>query len=189
MTKQLPANFQSDLDYIQSKHESAQAAVCVAVEDAIFAGEALIGLKEKCEHGEFTRLVEAHTTISMRTAQRYMKAARNQLLLDAIKGDDHFEGVGLMELVELTPMKVKAMEFGYEYDAFMSNMDKAVRSIGKAVEAVKAGAEGFDIPINDDSKFAMLCRHAMNNPEQADWEELSTNPLAYAKFCSSAGVS
>ncbi len=65
---------------IAKLHMSAWSAAQNAVADAIEAGMRLAEAKEKLPHGSWSDFVEQDCKMSIRTAQRYMKAARDETI-------------------------------------------------------------------------------------------------------------
>ncbi|MEW8230384.1 MAG: DUF3102 domain-containing protein [Candidatus Thiodiazotropha endolucinida] len=74
----------SDLAAYQSKirkhHNAAQAAADSAIKNALAAGKLLVKAKAEVRHGEWLPFLES-TGVNPRTAQRYMKLAKNEHLL------------------------------------------------------------------------------------------------------------
>src|SRR4051812_29165519 len=60
-----------------AEHEAFERDARSAIGHAIRAGEALIAAKAKVRHGEWLPWLEAHFPASERTAQGYMRLARN----------------------------------------------------------------------------------------------------------------
>jgi hypothetical protein len=96
----LTTQYAHEIDLIVTNHNAAMRDAKSAIQYAIKSGEALLELKEKCERGTFTQIVEEGAQLNMRTAQRYMNAARNQSLLEG-DGEDLFDGMTLTALSEL----------------------------------------------------------------------------------------
>lgn len=65
---------------IQAHHDAAHAAADKAIEHAKQAGALLLEVKASLPHGDFTKWVEVHLTVSQRQAQRYMAAAEGKTL-------------------------------------------------------------------------------------------------------------
>ena len=72
---------------IRSAHADCFAAVNRGLDFARRAGELLIEAKAALPHGEFTAWVERECGIVPRTAQRYVKIARNWPAIEAAKSD------------------------------------------------------------------------------------------------------
>jgi len=65
---------------IAKLHKSAFMAAQSAIGTAIQCGEKLLAAKETVAHGEWTDFVETHCKMSLRSAQRYMKAAKDETI-------------------------------------------------------------------------------------------------------------
>jgi hypothetical protein len=67
---------------INAEHAKAEAAARSAVDHALRAGELLIEAKGQCQHGEWGAWIQEHCEFSERTAQVYMRVARELPKLD-----------------------------------------------------------------------------------------------------------
>lgn len=65
---------------IQAHHDAAHNAADKAIEHAKQAGVLLLEVKASLPHGEFTKWVDVHLTVSQRQAQRYIAAAQGKAL-------------------------------------------------------------------------------------------------------------
>src|SRR5271165_5330168 len=63
---------------IRAEHEAVSVALKESVRHAIAAGELLIEAKRKLGHGQWLPWLRDHCTISERTAQLYMRVAKNR---------------------------------------------------------------------------------------------------------------
>jgi Protein of unknown function (DUF3102) len=63
---------------IRAEHEAVSHALKESVRHAITAGELLIEAKEQLDHGQWLPWLRDHCTISERTAQLYMRVAKNR---------------------------------------------------------------------------------------------------------------
>lgn len=72
---------------IEAHHAAAHAAADKAIEHAKQAGVLLLEVKASLPHGEFTKWVDVHLTVSQRQAQRYMAAAQGRELVRKTKSD------------------------------------------------------------------------------------------------------
>ena len=70
---------------INAEHKRAEQSAKNAIAHALKAGELLIAAKSKVEHGEWLPWLEQHCTVSERTAQAYMRIAKEWPKLDAPK--------------------------------------------------------------------------------------------------------
>ena len=68
---------------IKAEHEAVSVALKDSVRHAIAAGEMLIEAKEQLKHGQWLPWLNEHCTISERTAQLYMRTARNREAIEA----------------------------------------------------------------------------------------------------------
>ena len=68
---------------IKAEHEAVSVALKDSVRHAITAGELLIEAKDKVGHGQWLPWLRDHCTISERTAQLYMRCARNREAIEA----------------------------------------------------------------------------------------------------------
>jgi hypothetical protein len=75
-----PPSLEDRAALIRSAHNDVAAAVLTAVERALEAGLQLIAAKAQIGHGRFETYV-AHCGLQMRTAQNYMKLARQETKL------------------------------------------------------------------------------------------------------------
>jgi hypothetical protein len=83
MSKELSASKSSDIrDLIQEANDHHNLAITAAKNTLVHArdsGIVLLELKERCQHGSLTKMIEDNDgglNMSMRTAQRYMQIAR-----------------------------------------------------------------------------------------------------------------
>lgn len=215
MGSNLPELYQDDLDYIERKHESATLKAWAAVEDAIHAGQALIDLKAKCKHGEFTKLVTDGTSLSMSTAQRYMNAARNkQTLLDQGTPLDAIEQMSLTALVDLSKKPKAKPDSEFEQrlaslaDSFNESHDKFIAScihhnkemlrIAREIEPdllvefeainqqrIEAGES--EVFDYNPTHFALI-RELVDNPDLYSEQDAATDPNWTAKAAFNARI-
>jgi len=80
------APLQSLAAQVNAAHEHACASVRAGLDSAREAGSVLLEVKGRLRHGEFLPWVAAHTQLSARTAQGYMRLSRKWPLLAA--GED-----------------------------------------------------------------------------------------------------
>jgi hypothetical protein len=87
MTDALDTNRSNSLVDLAARIRAEHAAVAEAFKDslkhAIAAGELLVEAKEKLQHGQWLPWLREHCTISERTAQLYMRAAKHRGELEA----------------------------------------------------------------------------------------------------------
>jgi hypothetical protein len=68
---------------IQTWHQAVEAALKDSVHHAIEAGDLLIEAKAQLKHGQWRAWLHEHCKVTERTAQRYMRLARNRLAIEA----------------------------------------------------------------------------------------------------------
>lgn len=68
---------------INAEHEQCEVHMRAGVDHAIKAGELLIEAKSLCAHGEWGAWLQANCAFAERTAQAYMRVARNREALEA----------------------------------------------------------------------------------------------------------
>ena len=76
------------VDEINAEHDAAQDHAGKAIEHAQRAGQLLLDAKADLKHGEFQGWVESNLRVSVRQAQRYMRAAQGKpMTARGIKND------------------------------------------------------------------------------------------------------
>jgi hypothetical protein len=85
-------------DQIRAEHDLAQNAFRSALEHARNCGLLLLRAKEQCAHGEWQPWLKAHVHFAERTAQAYMKIAREWERLEAKSATDC--GFGIRDALE-----------------------------------------------------------------------------------------
>ena len=68
---------------INQEHEQCCDAFTAGLQHALNAGDLLIQAKALCEHGEWGAWLAVHCSMSERTAQSYMRVARNREAIEA----------------------------------------------------------------------------------------------------------
>ena len=68
---------------INAEHEATEAAMQSGLEHAMKAGELLLEAKQAVQHGDWLPWLKANCSVSERTAQLYMKVARERETLGA----------------------------------------------------------------------------------------------------------
>lgn len=84
---------------IAEEHRQCQQAATVAVMHAMAAGDLLIEAKALCGHGEWAGWVAEHCAVAERTAQLYMRLARNRPLVEA--NAQRVAGLGIRQAAAL----------------------------------------------------------------------------------------
>jgi hypothetical protein len=64
------------LGRIEAEHQAAVRSARMAIQHAIACGALLIEARLRVEHGEWSKWVETHLTLSLRQAEKYMRIAR-----------------------------------------------------------------------------------------------------------------
>ncbi len=85
---------------IRAEHQAVSAALKESVRHAIAAGELLIEAKGQLGHGRWLPWLQDHCTISERTAQLYMRVAKNRTEVE----DQMRNGVADLTLNEVTAL-------------------------------------------------------------------------------------
>lgn len=85
---------------INNHHDAAQAAAQSAIEHALQAGQLLIEVKASLAHGELTDWITQHCRFSTRTAQAYMRLAKQLPTLDAANAQ-RVAGLSLREAMKV----------------------------------------------------------------------------------------
>jgi hypothetical protein len=215
MSTNLPTIYQDEIDYIERRHESFNLKIANAVEDAIQAGAALIDLKAKCKHGEFTKLVTERTSLSMKTAQRYMNAYNNrEQLLERGVDPEVIQQMSLTALVDLNRKpKVKAdpesdarvmelaAKFNESHSEFIATairqnqaMLKIAREIKpdllaefERVNQLRIEAGESEVFDHSSTHFALV-RELVDNPDLYTEEGAATDPNWTAKAAFNARI-
>ena len=68
---------------IRSEHEAVSTALKESVRHAITAGELLIEAKSQVQHGQWLSWLRDHCAMSERTAQLYMRTAKNRKQIES----------------------------------------------------------------------------------------------------------
>jgi hypothetical protein len=92
------------LDAIHMEHDRAIRSAKTTIDHATRCGNMLLAAKEKVQHGEWEKWVDANTTLSSRNAQRYMRIASKASSMTLLEG-----GMGIAEALEMisTPTTLK----------------------------------------------------------------------------------
>jgi hypothetical protein len=105
---------------IRAEHEAASHALKESVRHAIAAGELLIEAKGRLDHGRWLPWLKDHCAISERTAQLYMRVARNRAEIEAeIANPQRIADLTLSEAAALLMLSSdvrKLMNFAREAD-------------------------------------------------------------------------
>ena len=116
-------------------HDACVAALRIAADTARQAGEALIEAKSLVAHGEWSGWIKANFRGGMRTAQRYMKVAKNW---DSIAGKNdsvsHLSVTQALDLLDGGDELERALKLQAEVDALRPELDFLRRSVETADE-------------------------------------------------------
>lgn len=130
-----------------SHHDVAAASLRVAAEHARHAGDALIEAKALLPHGKWSGWIKAHFRGGMRTAQRYMKIAKNW---ETIAGKNvsvtHLSVMQVLSLLDGGGELERALKNQAELDALQSELD----FLNKAVKSADEGGLRFILKRLDD---------------------------------------
>jgi Protein of unknown function (DUF3102) len=86
---------------IRTEHRAAAASLSDAMRHAMTAGELLIEAKTLVKHGQWLPWLSDHVSISERTAQLYMRVARNRAEIEAAKSATAIADLTLNEAAAL----------------------------------------------------------------------------------------
>jgi hypothetical protein len=117
------------LDRFRSYHEATIEALRHSVEYAIDAGNLLLEAKEQLKHGQWLPWLAANCTMSERTAQLYMRLARNRAAIE-----DQMKSAGVADLTLeqaaalIAPMApVQSMEPVYQFAVQLAAIDSRIK--------------------------------------------------------------
>lgn len=184
---------------INRLHSEATASARNAVEKAVECGQMLISLKASCKHGEFTKLITEQTSVSPRTARRYMWAAESKDALLQNGQADPFEG-SLQSLINLHPKSEIPLAdldvighmrfgdslvhlFGEDHERFVSDLRKLF------IPIMTFAGSGEEMPEHSDNQdhetFLSACRYSRLNFGSINWGGLLEGDIEAAmKFWS-----
>jgi hypothetical protein len=144
---------------IKAEHEAVSTALKDSIRHAIRAGSLLVEAKEQLKHGQWLPWLRDHCTISERTAQLYMRCAKNR---EAIE-DQIRNGVADLSLNEAAAMLMLSSD---------------VRKL-LALTKTMAGLEGEElIKFCVDNDIATLTTPFGDVPEPTDQERVEWNLFA-----------
>jgi hypothetical protein len=86
---------------IKAEHEAVSSALKESVRHSIAAGELLVEAKGQLDHGQWLPWLRDHCTISERTAQLYMRLAKNRAEIEKRNDDCGFGDLTLNEAAAL----------------------------------------------------------------------------------------
>jgi hypothetical protein len=114
---------------INAEHQQAEVVLRRGLEHAKNAGELLLQAKEHCGHGQWLPWLKENVHFSVRTAQAYMRIAKEWNRLEAKSATvAHLGYREALELLTVSPVDVDA------------NLERATVLLREGVEMVRAGA-------------------------------------------------
>jgi hypothetical protein len=144
---------------IQVEHLAVSAALKESVRHAIAAGELLIEAKTQVPHGQWLPWLDKHCSISERTAQLYMRCAKNRGTIE----DQIRNGIADLSLNEAAALLMLSSD------------------VRKLIEMVKTmeGLQGEElVKFCADNDIAMLSGNPFNAPEPTDQERVEWHVFA-----------
>lgn len=131
---------------IADEHEACSAAARQSLQHAMQCGDLLLQAKRECKHGEFTKWLADNLPGSKRTAQLYMRLAKNRQAIEAKTQGIAF--LSIDEAVKLLAETKKPDGFeGWPYLDWLSDLDgtgyAAVDSDNNIIELLPADHRGF----------------------------------------------
>ena len=137
---------------INAQHEACRDAANAAVEHAVHAGELLIEAKASIPHGEWLTWIEGRCGVSERTAQAYMRLARELPKLDSEKAQ-RVEDLPLRKaLAELAEPKLDGL---LESNAEQKLREQGMDELPPGLSAVLATTKDGEVTIKPEFIFAM----------------------------------
>jgi hypothetical protein len=156
---------------IKTEHQAVAASLKESVRHSIAAGDLLIEAKSQLKHGQWLPWLRDHCTISERTAQLYMRCAKNRAELEK----QIRNGVGDLSLNEATALLMMSSDI-------KKVLDFARRADGMdSEELVKHCAEN-DIAMFTYHPFGEKYFHELEDSEKLEW-------LLYRLFLMKSGFS
>lgn len=154
---------------IRAAHEAVGLALSESVRHAIAAGELLIEAKAQLQHGQWLPWLRDHCTISERTAQLYMRVAKNRAEIESQMRND---------VADLSLNEVAAL-------LMLSSDVRKLMSFARTAEGL-SGDELFDFCIAND---VGVIRDQSYNPfaGRSDAEMLEWHVFALFLSCDSEG--
>lgn len=180
------------VERINAEHRACEVAAHSAVEHAINAGELLTEVKAELGHGEFGTWLEANFEGTARSAQTYMKLARNRDALEAnTQHRTHLNSIGLWlpasdlsirgALAELPPPKSKDREPEESEDAAIrAELEACEGRITSGIHKMRAQRDSL-IGCLTTAKTAGDFDKAREIAEHIDRLEMYVRPLTYSE--------
>jgi hypothetical protein len=144
---------------IKAEHEAVSVALKDSVRHAIEAGSLLLEAKEQVKHGQWLPWLREHCTISERTAQLYMRTAKNREEIEK----QIRNGVADLSLNEAAAMLALSSDIKKLFD-FVRRADGM-----DSDELVKHCAEN-DIAMFKNHPFGGKYFHELDDPTKLEWE-------------------
>ncbi len=137
---------------INAEHEACRDAANAAVEHAVRAGELLIEAKASIPHGEWLTWIEGRCGVSERTAQAYMRLARELPKLDSEKAQRVADLPLRKALAELAEPKLDGLlESNAEQKLREQGMDKLPHGLSALLSTTRDG----EVTVKPEFIFAM----------------------------------
>ena len=143
---------------IKVEHTAVSTALNESVKHAIAAGELLIEAKDQIAHGQWLPWLDDHCTISERTAQLYMRCAKNRRAIE----DQIRNGVADLSLNEAAAMLMLSSEVRKLF-AFAKRLESADPE--HLIDICAAG--GFAVIRTN--PFGSKEWNELTEPEQLEW--------------------
>jgi hypothetical protein len=144
---------------IKQEHETVSAALTDSLRHAIEAGELLQEAKKQVPHGGWRPWLAQHCTISERTAQLYMRCAKNRTVIE----NQIRNGVADLSLNEAAAMLM------------LSSDVRKLLSLAKTME----GLEGEElVNFSIENEIAMISGNIFGAPEPTEQERIEWDLFA-----------
>jgi hypothetical protein len=139
MTENLPAPLNDLSTRINEEHRQCERAVQATVQHAITAGELLIQAKAQCPHGTWGKWLSENFEGSHRTAQAYMRVAREWPELSKSADSAHLSiDAALKALAEPRKQPPADSMTKNEAEAIKSDIDVKLASLVENVHAIRS---------------------------------------------------
>jgi hypothetical protein len=146
---------------IRAEHTAVADALKDSLKHAITAGELLIEGRAQVPHGQWLYWLREHCAISERTAQLYMRVAKNRAEIEA----NISEGAADLTLSEAAAMLALSSDFRRLF-RFVRSSERLLESFLKELEALDNPEEilAANVPVIVDDPFA-----GRTEQETAEW--------------------
>ena len=144
---------------IRAEHAAVADALKDSLRHAITAGELLIVAKAQVPHGQWLSWLREHCAISERTAQLYMRVAKNRAEIEA----NISEGAADLTLSEAAAMLALSSDVRRLF-RFVRSSERLLESFVKELEALDNPEDAANVPVIVDDPFA-----GRTEQETAEW--------------------